>query len=53
MGTSHVPEPRTNDQLLSLIRQREESKEGTHTYIKLQQQIDKIIAENFLRYVNR
>lgn len=53
MGTSIRSEQPSNDKLLLLVKQQKESKEGSPAWHTLQEQINQIIAENFLHYVNR
>lgn len=44
---------RTDDRLLLLIEQQKKTKDGSSTWYDLQAQINQLIAENFLHYVNR
>lgn len=43
----------TNDRLLLLKKYQESYTEGSSKWIELQGKINQIIAENYLRYVNR
>jgi hypothetical protein len=43
----------TDDRLLLLIEQQKQTKEGSTAWYAYQAQINQIIAENFLHYVNR
>jgi hypothetical protein len=53
MAKSSRPQQQTNDKLLLLVEQQKESKEGSQQWHTLQEEINQIIAENFLQYVNR
>lgn len=50
--SSRIEQP-TDDQLLLLMEKQMLTKEGTLDWYDLQQRINQIIAENFLRFVNR
>jgi len=43
----------TDDRLLLLVNQQKETKEGSPAWFSIQAEINQIIAENFLRFVNR
>lgn len=43
----------TDDQLLLLKKQQEQYHEGSFEWADIQSKMDQIIAENYLRYVNR
>lgn len=43
----------SDDRLLLLIEQQKQTKEGSSAWYAYQEQINQIIAENFLQYVNR
>jgi hypothetical protein len=53
MGTSNKVQQPTDDKLLLLIEQQKQTKEGSSSWYACQAQINQIIAENFLHYVNR
>jgi len=43
----------TNDQLLFLKQEQEKHVEGSKQWTYLQENINQIVAQNFLEYVNR
>ena len=55
MGTSYGIKQPSNDQpiLLSLKETQQNYAEGTLRWITLQSQIDQIVTQNYLEYVNR
>lgn len=50
--SSGIEQP-ANDKLLLLIEKQMLTKEGSPAWYDIQGQINQIIAENFLRFVNR
>jgi len=53
MAKSNGNEQPTNDQLLYLKQEQEKVAEGSKQWIYLQENINQIVAQNFLEYVNR
>jgi hypothetical protein len=53
MDQSNGTSKSTNDRLLHLVEQQKQSKEGSPSWYAYQSEINQIIAENFLHYVNR
>jgi hypothetical protein len=53
MGQSSRVEQPANDKLLLLVEQQKQTKEGSPAWYAYQGEINQIIAENFLQYVNR
>lgn len=53
MGKSSGTEQSTNDRLVLLVEQQKQTKEGSSAWYAYQAQINQIIAENFLYFVNR
>lgn len=53
MGTGAEVEQKTDDKLLLLIEKQMLTKEGSPAWYDIQGKINQIIAENFLRFVNR
>lgn len=50
-GTTDVCE--SNNRLLFLKQEQEKYSQGSKQWIYLQSQMDRIIAQNYLQYVNR
>lgn len=53
MGKSNESQQPTNDQLLLLLKQQKQTREGSPAWYSYQQEINQIIAQNYLEYVNR
>jgi hypothetical protein len=53
MESSPTEVRKSNDRLVLLIEQQKQSKEGSPAWYACQKEINQIIAENFLHYVNR
>ena len=53
MEKSSSIEQRADDRLILLTEQQKKTKEGSAAWHDYQQEITKIIAQNFWRYVNR
>ena len=55
MAKVFEPSNQTNGRqlLLGLYTKRDSFKEGTSDWVNVQQAINKIIAQNFLEYINR
>jgi len=53
MGTCTEVQQSTDDQLLLLKRNQENVPEGSKEWRLLEQQINQIVAQNYLRYLNR
>lgn len=53
MAQSNGNEQPSNDQLLFLKQEQEQYAEGSKQWMYLQENINQIIAQNYLEYVNR
>ena len=52
MGKSIGIKQSTTDKLVHLIEQQKQTKEGSKQWIYLQEHINRIVAQNYLEYVN-